>query len=123
MSGMGILLATTQRPCLAAISAFLSVFFALAACRQIAVEVLLQFVIQRDSEVLPAFAHDFGGYLLIQAVELGIVPRFFRFSEAVIRGLIRGKDARVPEKLLAVASESNNRRGIAFESDQRVPLD
>src|SRR5690242_2087349 len=35
------------------------VFLALAECRQIAVEDLLQFVIERNSEVLSALAHDF----------------------------------------------------------------
>src|SRR5260370_26070659 len=58
-----------------------------AELREIAIEVLLQFVVENDSKVSASLALDLFGCLLIEPVEVGIVMGFAGFGESVVKGL------------------------------------
>src|SRR4029077_14972792 len=57
------------------------------ALRQIAIEVLLQFVVENHAEVSASLACDLRGRFLIEPVEVGVVMGLAGSGESVVNGL------------------------------------
>jgi hypothetical protein len=77
----------------------------LPGARQIGVEVAFDLVVQLDADDFAATAFDFIADLVIEAVEFGIVERFFGLLETVVGSLVRTKESAVGEGPMAFLGE------------------
>jgi hypothetical protein len=72
---------------------------------EIAIEMLLQFVVENDTKVSASVTFDLYSLFLIQPLEVGVVMGFAWFGKVVINSLPLTSALRVGEKAMAVLGE------------------
>src|SRR5713226_5404132 len=82
--------------------------------REIAIEVLLQFVVKNDAEVSASLAFDLRGRFLIEPIEIGVVMGLAGFGESVVNGLPFASALGVHQKAMAVLSKREQLPGAHF---------
>ena len=81
---------------------------------EIAIQVLLQFVVENDAKVSAALTLDLRGLFLIEPVEVGVVMGLAGFGEAVIQSLTLASALALRQKAMAILSESEQLAGTHF---------
>ena len=82
-----------------------------AELREIAIEVLLQFVVEDDTKVSASLTFDLCGCLLIEPVEVCIVMSFARLRKSVVQGLTFASTLRLRQKAVSVFGERKELAG------------
>ena len=85
-------------------------------CREIPVELLLQFKIENDAEILASLVEDSPRLFVIKPVDVRVVVRFLRLDEAVIRGLAIGSKAVCAEQSVPFFRQGQHLATARFRS-------
>ena len=115
---------TSAEPCFSATSPLRSeIVFFRSEQGQIAIQIPLQFVVEKHADRSASAALDAGSFLLIEPVEIGVVFDFTGFHQAVVDGLVVGHLVRVLEKAMPGFCERDNAQRLLLRDFKGVVPD
>ena len=91
-----------------------------AELREVAIKMLLQFVVENDAKVASSLVFDLCGRFLIEPVEVGIVMSLAGFGEAVVKRLRFAGTLGLREKAMTVLGKSEQVGGSPFPREEWI---
>ena len=114
-SGTGILPLTTRSMCFSAINIFrIGVVFFRSEFGQVAIEIPLEFIVQNDAQRSAASAFDPVGFLVVKAIQIGVVFGLSRLHQTAVDGLVFGEAVRVLQKPLPLLGQGEDAQRLSL---------